>query len=179
MELALLRTFQHQIKIQCEFVLQAALSVDEAVKNGDGSKVFFGIQNLLNAAANIRKALWGSNERIATNRKSLRDSLETDENSVLFTRTIIRNHNEHFDERIDRWWLESKRRSFLDMIVGPRNSIAGFHEIDRFRWYDPTTADVLFWGDAFNLRELVDEIKRLYPLAVQESRKPQFEIGKK
>jgi len=65
------------------------------------------------------------------------------------------------------------------MIVGPRNSIAGFHEIDRFRWYDPTTADVLFWGDAFNLRELVDEIKRLYPLAVQESRKPQFEIGKK
>jgi hypothetical protein len=179
MDLILLRTFQHQIKVQCEFVLQAATSVDEAIRNNNGSAAFYGIQNLLNAAANIRKALWGSNEKIAADRKPLRDSLKTDEHSVLFTRTIIRNHNEHFDERLDRWWLESKQKNFLDMITGPRNRIAGFEEIDRFRWYDPITGDVLFWGDAFNLRELVDEIKRLYPLAAQEASKPRFEVGKK
>src|ERR1700722_13088332 len=179
MDLALLRTFQHQIKIQCEFVLQAALSVDEAAKNGNGRRTLYEIQNLLNAAANNRKALWGSKEKIAADRKPLRDSLETDEKSILFTRTIIRNHNEHFDERLDRWWRESKRRNFADIIVGPQNTIAGFDEIDRFRWYDPTKGDVLFWGDAFNLRELLTEIKRLYPLAVQESSKPHFPIGQK
>lgn len=103
MDLLLLRTFQNQVKIQCEFVLRAAVSVDEAVRNGNTPEAFYGIQNLLNAAANIRKALWGSNQKIAADRKPLRDSLNTDERSVLFTKTIIRNHNEHFDERIDRW----------------------------------------------------------------------------
>lgn len=179
MDLMLLRAFQHQIKIQCEFVLQAALSVDEAVRNGNGTETFYGIQNLLNAAANIRKALWGSNETVAADRKLLRDSLETGEKSALFTKTVIRNHNEHFDERLDRWWRESKQKNLADIIVGPRNMIAGFDEIDRFRWYDPTNGDLLFWGDAFNLRELVTEIKRLYPIAVQESKKPHFRVERK
>jgi hypothetical protein len=62
-------------------------------------------KNLFNAAANIRKALWGSSKEISTVRKPLRDSLKTDENSVLFTRSIIRNHNEHF--RLDKWWRQS------------------------------------------------------------------------
>jgi|ERR1700678_1575093 hypothetical protein len=179
MDLFLLRTFQTQITIQCKFALVAVGDIDSGASKLNSEQVFYGIQNLLNAAANIRKALWGSDQKIVHYRKPLRDSLDTDEHSVLFTKTIIRNHNEHFDERLDRWWYESKRKNFADFVVGPRNSIAGFDEIDRFRWYDPTTGDALFWGDAFNLRELVTEIKRLYPLAAQESSKPHFQIEKK
>jgi hypothetical protein len=168
----LLRQFQRQVEVQCEFALRAAAEIDVATKKRDVKIVFYGIQNLLNAAANIHKALWGSSDSTAIARKPLRDSLQTDERSIFFPRTTVRNHNEHYDERIDRWWRDSKSKNFSDMNIGPRNTILGFDETDRFRWYDPETTDVLFWGDEFNLQGLVTEIKRIYPLAVQEANKP-------
>lgn len=169
MELRLQRMFQHQIQIQCEFALESARGVDSAlsVRPLNLMAVFYGIQNLLNASANIRKSLWGSTKEVSAERKSLRDSLQAGEHSVLFARTTVRNHNEHFDERIDRWWLESADKSSIDMIICPRNAVRGFKETDCFRWYDPITGDVMFWGDAFNLPRLVDEIKRLHPIAAE------------
>jgi hypothetical protein len=169
-----LRTFQHQIKTQCEFALRANHSIEEAIKNRNGPEAFYGIQNLLNAAANIRKALWGSSAKTSGDRKPLRESVETDDNSIFATRAAVRNHNEHFDERIDRWGEESKHKNFLDLNVGPRRGLMGFEEIDIFRWYDPTTGEASFWGDTFNLRELMHEINRLYPLALRESEKRNF-----
>jgi hypothetical protein len=173
-ELGLLRAFQRQVKTQCEFALRANDSIDQATKLRDGSEAFYGIQNLLNAAANIRKTLWGSSDKTALDRKPVRESLDTDEHSILFTRSVIRNHTEHFDERIDKWWRESTSKNFLDSNVGPRRLIIGFEEIDIFRWFDPTTGEASFWGDTLSLRDLVSEIKRLYPIAVQESDKPRF-----
>ena len=34
-----------------------------------------------------------------------------------------------------------------------------------FRVFDPTTAEVVFWGERYPLKTIMDEVTRLYPLA--------------
>ena len=174
MDLMLLRTFQKQIALQCEFVLKAANDINSALQLGDINGIFGGIQSLLSAAANIAKALWSQEEA----RGPLRASLGVRDDSPL--RELRMRHNfEHFDERLDRWWRESRQRNYADLNVGSKDAIAGIAEIDRFRWFDPRTTDVMFWGESFNIQKIVDEVKHLHPVAIQESRKPHWETGNK
>ena len=55
------------------------------------------------------------------------------------------------------------------MIVGPYN------DIDVFRMFHPSTGDVTFWGDSFNLREIVAEVQRILPAVVKEADKPPWD----
>jgi hypothetical protein len=60
MAMTLLRAFQRQVLLQCEFVPLAATDVNRFLKHEpmNPSDVFYAVQNLLNAAANVSKALW-------------------------------------------------------------------------------------------------------------------------
>ena len=75
MEPLLLQVFQHQVLTQCEFMLLAAEDVQAALQAHDTTRVFYGLQNLLNAAANVSKALWGQRGKRAAQRQELRASL--------------------------------------------------------------------------------------------------------
>lgn len=161
--------FQTQVQLQCEFVLLAASELDAGVKAGDLTRTFFAVQNLLNAAANTGKALWGQGGNLAAERQRLRDSLGVTEQSPLRS-VVMRNHFEHFDERLDRWSAESKARNSADLMVGTR--IEAFDEIDRFRMYNPDTMEVAFWGQTFDLKVIVDEVVRILPTAQAEAIKP-------
>jgi hypothetical protein len=43
-----------------------------------------------------------------------------------------------------------------------------------FRVLDPTTMDVLFWGERFNLQEIVNEVRLIQPLVALEAAKPHW-----
>lgn len=118
--------------------------------------------------------MWGQKGRLAKERKRLRDSIGISECSPLRDVTM-RNNFEHMDERIDRWWTESKRHNYVEKLVGPRNSIEGVDPTDIFRWFDPSTADVIFWGDAFNIQELVNEVQGIVPRLREEAAKPHWD----
>ena len=68
MELMLLRTFQRQVARQCKYVLFSAEEINKGLKERDPEYVFFAIQNLLTASANIAKALWGGGGKRAAER---------------------------------------------------------------------------------------------------------------
>lgn len=174
MELMLLRTFQRQAALQCKFILLAAQDIDTGLQKGDIEYTFYAVQNLLNASANVSKAFWGSGGKFATERKALRDSIGVDDNSSL-KEVTMRNNFEHFDERLARWWKESQQHNHADLNLGPRNMIAGISDIDRFRAYDPTTKDLSFWGQDFNLQDLTDEAQRILPKLQAEANKPHWE----
>src|SRR5688572_20046001 len=87
------------------------------------------IQALLIACANIRKLLWAfdspqfrrkcginveMDDRI---RARIREALKQDAGSPLFSGKL-RNHFEHFDERIARWGSTSTRMIMADQCVG-------------------------------------------------------------
>ena len=127
---------------------------------------------MLNAGANISKAFWGSGGKFSAERKPLRDSIKIDDNSPL-REVAMRNNFEHFDERLDRWWKESKRHSLVDFNLGLL--VHGIEDIDIFRNFDPKSKEVIFGGQRFNLQKLVDETQRILPLLEAEANKPPLE----
>ena len=50
MDLMLLRTFQRQVALQCKYMILAAREVNAALQQRDMDRLFYAIQNLLNAA---------------------------------------------------------------------------------------------------------------------------------
>jgi hypothetical protein len=163
MELMLLRQFEQQVLNQCEFVLMAANEINAALKARHLKRVFFGLQNLLTAAANISKALWGQAGRFALERKDLRDSIGVADDSPL-RRVTMRNHFEHFDERLDKWWRESgERHVMIDFCVMPKSAVQIMDPLTWFRVFDPVSANVYFWSEEFNIQELITEVQKILP----------------
>jgi hypothetical protein len=173
MHVALLRLFQRQIEFQCDCVLIAAQELDKAIAKRDITAIFCAIQSLLGSAANISKALWGvrKTKNALAARTPLRASLQVTDASPLNPRKM-RDNYEHFDERLEKWWEQSKSHNFMDMGLMARKAIQGFAEIERFRAYDPATGDLTFWGDDLSLLALLDEVRRIHPIVTVEAEKP-------
>src|SRR5438105_4713736 len=85
-------------------------------------RLWFSIQNLVIAAGNLSKLLWGQAGKLAVEREPLRRRFGVEEDSVLRP-TQIRNDFEHIDERVQRWATEHPNGNFVDMNVGPLNMI--------------------------------------------------------
>lgn len=170
MDMMLVRHFQFQILLQCDFVLRAAGEIDVTLKTGDSRGTFYAVQNLLNSAANISKALWGSGGKYSAERQDVRDSIGVDDNSPL-REVAMRNHFEHFDERLTNWWKSSAKHNHLDLNFASRSAISFADPIDKFRNFDPSSGDLTFWGDEFNLKTIIDEVMRIYPKLQQEANK--------
>ena len=179
MDLMLLRSFQRQVLLQCEFILLAAADINEsckAMEEGEdvGTRIFYAIQNLLVAAANVSKALWGQGGKLSAQRQPLRDSIGISDASP-FREVDMRNNFEHFDQRLDQWWNESSHHNMADLNIGPPEMIKGLDDIELFRHFDPRTRDTVFWGERFNLQELIDEVSRIIPALRAEVAKPHWE----
>lgn len=102
----------------------------------------------------------------------LRQSLNTDDNSPINS-PDIRNHIEHFDERIEKWWNTSNRDNFFDMNVLPTDTFNNPVPINEFRHYDPVSGDITFWQQStMNLPTLLEEARRIYAIAQTELDKP-------
>jgi len=64
------------------------------------------------------------------------------------------------------------RHNHADMNIGPKNkAIGGLDEIDMFRLFDPTTTDMTFWGQEFNIQAIVNEVQTLLPKLEKEANK--------
>jgi hypothetical protein len=181
----LLRLFQQQVRDQCQVVLVAAQQINaglmaaQQINAGpigpdDQDPLWVGCQNLVTGAGNVSKALWGQKGRAAAARKPLRDSLNVDDTSP-FREVSMRNHFEHYDERLDAWWKESENHNHLDRFLGPPTAVAGFNDKEMFRTFDPATLDIVFWGERFNVQAIVTEAERIFATAAIESRKPHWE----
>jgi hypothetical protein len=128
--------------------------------------VWFWIEAFLSVAANISKALWGPGGKKAEEREPLRRSLGVPDSAPLEI-TDMRNHFEHFDDRLESWWAPSPSHNYFDRNIMPRSVIKASHLIDEdfFRFLDPVTGDVIFWGDAYNLPAIAREIHRILSIA--------------
>ena len=129
------------------------------------------VQNCLTAVANISKACWGEEGKHRKERKPLRRSLGIKRDSPLRPLSLTNNF-EHFDEQIDEWFATTTNRIHVDRIIGPASVIGGVAPLDMFRVFDPTTAEVVFWGERYPLKRIMDEVTRLYPLARAQGDKP-------
>ena len=154
-----IKVFQFQVLLQCQFIVQAAKLSE------NNEYLWFSLQMILVSAGNISKALWGQSGRYERERQPLRDTIKVNDSSPLKILNM-RNDWEHFDERIDEWWLKSESRMFYDRNVG--FNFSDRSPIDIFRNWDPEKQELVFWGKKLNIKEIVCEIERIMPLLENE-----------
>ena len=151
--------------------LQVFSKEDQALLPAAHETLWAAIQKFLTSAANIAKACWGQGGRLADVRAPLRQSLSIMNDSPL-ANTDLRNHLEHYDERLDRWHQNSSNHFYVDYGFGPRETaIRGVPDSDIFRFFDPQTNEVIFWGEHYAMQPLVDAVCQLLPIAQNESMK--------
>jgi hypothetical protein len=166
----LLRIFQRQVANQCFAALMAAELAQTAADSRNQDVFWASIQNCLTSVANISKALWGQGDKYTEERRPLRESLGVPDDSPLKP-TSMRNNFDHFDERLDEWYATSTSHNHLDYMIGPPSAISGLADADMFRVFDPTTAELVFWGTRYPLKVIVEEVRRLHPIAIAEGDK--------
>jgi hypothetical protein len=157
-----------------------ALNLAQQALSAHNQDAFWGfIQTVLTASGNIAKALWGQGGKLAAEREPLRRSLGVTDASALAS-VDLRNHLEHFDERLDRWYRTSSNHNHADFIIGPaERTIVGIAPGDVFRHFDPETGEVIFWGEHYSLTALRDALITLLPVVAAEARKPHWEAPPK
>jgi hypothetical protein len=159
MEKYLLNIFQMEINRQCKFSIIAIEQIEEGLANNDSDLIWYSIQNLLVAVANISKIFWPPKN--PEKRKKLRESLNIQDNSPLKSRDF-RNSFEHFDERLERWAKSSKRHNFIDSNLGSSNMIKGIDQEDYLRNFNPENWVLTFRGDKYELEPIKNAINELY-----------------
>jgi hypothetical protein len=170
--------YLHEVERQCVFALNAASEVNEALQQAsNGDEVFRNLHSLLTHASNVSRLLWPANppkkkgetkEKYASRRKSimsrgrtLRQLVNVPDAGHPLQKRTLRDHIEHFDERLDDWQATSKRRNIVQDLIGPHNSITGIDDSDRMRAFDPSTKEFNFRGESYDLQKIVTAIAQV------------------
>ncbi len=174
MDSRLINLFQSEIKNQCDFALHSIESINKLMMpptaNFDSNEVWFYIQSFLISTANVSKLLFGTKPKISTERKLLRKTLNVSDDSAIRIRDM-RNHFEHYDQRIERWNKTSTRRNFADKLIGPTNMISGIDPQDHFRHFDTSKGAIRFNGEEYLIQPIVDELVKIHVAASTELQK--------
>jgi hypothetical protein len=108
------------------------------------------IQLILISAGNVSKILWPPRKASAARGARLRKILSIDDNNPLADRRL-RNHFEHYDERIEHWFASKNSSTYKDLIMGPLQGYDRQFPSNVHRGYDNTTQTLTFRGESMNL----------------------------
>jgi hypothetical protein len=74
----------------------------------------------------------------------------------------MRNHYEHFDERLDEWWMTSRIRGHADKNFYPVCFLESeFGEENCFRNFDSKPGILTFMGQHFAIEPVMEQLGRL------------------
>ncbi|WP_279497711.1 hypothetical protein [Aeromonas veronii] len=179
-----------EIKKQCEFGLAAIHHLNHALQqvfSGNlgneeqqffHSEVFRQIHSLLTHASNVSRMFWPPAPKQKQSEtvheyehrllkidkirrgKILKEEYGLDDKSPLKNRAL-RDHLEHYDERLDHWRNNSTNRNIVSDTIGPQNAIVGLAEADMMRWFDPTRNIFKFRGEEYDLQAIASSIDLL------------------
>jgi hypothetical protein len=174
MEKTLLRHFQVEVERQCQFAMIALQDLEEASANSDGTLFWYSVQNLLLAVGRISRLLWPPDPLFPNRGAELRESLSVGEDSPLKALEFVE-HFEHFDRRLETWYVTSEHRRFFDSYTEPLDVLAETAPEDRFRGYETEKNAVLFHGETYELGPVSRAIEELQRRAEEEMQKPRFD----
>jgi hypothetical protein len=188
-----------EIQRQAEYALNAVEQVNSATRelgstppaSADPSiataEVFRGLHSFLAHTSNISRLLWPAFPRRRTGEVAkhyqartekvpkikrasrLRELLGLQPDDHPLKSRQLRDHLEHFDERLDDWSETSESHDFVQEHIGPESQIAHLAPRDRLRSFDPALAVFCFRGERFELGPLVKDIRKLKERAAMTS----------
>jgi len=151
--------FISEIVLQSKIAELAAKRLSAIKDNFDQIEVWSSIQSILVAAGNVSKILWPQKEYEARG-KRLRELLKVDEGNLLSDRKF-RNHFEHYDDRIEKWFKGKTSAVYSDLAIDPLKSMRRNVPTNHHRAYDPLTQTLTFRGESFDLAAVLKELKEI------------------
>jgi hypothetical protein len=171
MEKTLLRHFQIEVERQCQFAMIALQDMEEASANSDGTLFWYSVQNLMVAVGRISRLLWPPDSHFPKRGAELRESLGVGEDSPLRALEFV----EHFDKRLETWYMNSEHRRFFDSYTEPLDVLAETAPGDRFRGYETEKNAILFHGQTYEIGPVSRAVEELQAKAEQQMQKPRFD----
>lgn len=152
---------------QCCYAELSHRDLQRAIAARNLFAVFHATHGMLTHLSAISRLLWppkSSGAQSLARGDYLRKTIEIADAHPLHDRTL-RNHLEHFDERLDEFLVARGTGNMIDNIVGSPRAIGGssFKDSDVLRAYDPSTGEMWFRGERFELGELyasMDTVKK-------------------
>lgn len=171
-----IRIYKWEINKQCTFALTAVSNIEDSLNRlnvgnnmndfkNNTDTIWYSIHSLLTSTGNLSKLFWPPNKKYSSRGQKLREIFSVEDTSLLNSRQI-RNHFEHYDERLDTWIL-SREKIFADSNIGKiENMISNLKPEDYLRHYDPTTNTVYFKGDKFEIIPIIEEVRELHKKSI-------------
>ena len=128
--------------------------------NFDELEVWCSIQSILVAAGNVSKILWPSRKSSAARGEKLRSLLDIDKCNILSDRKL-RNHFEHYDERIEDWFEKSRSLGYIDSRIDPLQSNFSNNNTNIHRIYNPLTQTLTFRGESIDLGKVLIALEEI------------------
>ena len=151
--------FISEIVLQSKIAELAAKRLSAIKDNFDQIEVWSSIQSILVAAGNVSKILWPQKEYEARGER-LRKLLKVTEDNLLSDRKF-RNHFEHYDDRIEKWFKGKSSAVYSDLAIDPFKSTRGNIPTNHHRAYDPLSHTLTFRGESFDLAAVLKELKEI------------------
>jgi hypothetical protein len=150
---------------QASFIISAFQSVKERLETGKprDEHLWLAVQSILIASANISKILFPVHSK-ARGRELCR-LLKVDQTTVFFDR-LVRNHFEHFDERIETW-EGNGLENWIDMNVAPSYAFEGAENAAFMRNINPYTLEIYVWDDVFDIKRTKEEAEVLKAITAE------------
>ncbi|MGI6241085.1 MAG: hypothetical protein ACOYJW_04010 [Candidatus Omnitrophota bacterium] len=152
--------FIGEIVLQSKIAELSAKRLSAIKDNFDQIEVWSSIQSILVAAGNVSKILWPQEKKYAVRGKRLRELLKVDDNNLLSDRSL-RNHFEHYDDRIEKWFKGRSSAVYSDLAIDPLKSMRRNFPTNHHRAYDPLTQTLTFRGESFDLAAVLKELKEI------------------
>lgn len=162
MKLMVESVYLMEIIRRADFNANAARRIDDSVANKRTYEIFENLDAFIDHAGRMSCILWptgfddpkSAKKTRVIRGKYLRDVLEVPVNHDLSIRKL-RNHLQHYDERLDSWASEDIS-GYIDSNIGPKSGhiVINGNFPPVMRNYDPTTATYTFRNDDFSIPNL-------------------------
>lgn len=171
--------YLQEIQSQCRMALQAGIALKrflahkepmQTIEDGamQTAEVFRNVHSILTHVANISQLLWPGTH-VKGHRKEradqLRSLLDLPEDGHPLSSRDVRNHLEHFDERLDRWAQKPDiSPDFWQDSIGPWDVPIEQFKADQtnvMRHFEPQTWTFRFQGEPWNILEMAAHVKIL------------------
>jgi hypothetical protein len=147
-----------ELALQACIAQRAAARLEVALDNFDNIEVWSSIQSILVASGNISKVLWPVFKKNKERGERLRQILNVEDDNILSNRTF-RNHFEHYDERIEKWFEDQPSAVYIDLSMNP--SMRGWGAYNTHRGYNQLDNTLVFRGEILGLNEVMKAINEL------------------
>lgn len=119
------------------------------------------VMTFLALSANVSKLLFPAprkDHKSTINRgKTLRKLLDVNDDSLLENRDL-RDHFEHFDERLDIYFQSTRKHTYIDMNIGDLSEFKGLDRKEVLRHLDDKNQVVIFLGEEYDIKALKQEL---------------------